>query len=397
MFWIMLLICAQTALAAGVSPGKTMLNFFPNQQIVIPYTISGYYDFYLDNFGCDFVSFNNDTQKTDTGGVSFSVTINFPEKMEPGTHNCGFMIKQGELSKELPPYASGGVGAVTEVAAVIFVNVPAKGKYAEISLNANNANKGEPVYFNVGIRNLGEIDLYGLSAVIDVMDIDGNVKETLRTAAADAPRFSSAELWKRMETTDFESARYKAKAVLLYGGEKPAEAETEFLIGKLFVKFLGIETNATAGRINPVTVDVESWWGNPIENVRAEISMYNQSNAFKGDFRTESIDLQPWQKATLKGYWDANGLEPGNYTANITLLYKGGSTEADALLVLHERGAVAEESMFGKAAEVLTSPIFLAILVLILIINVSMWLLKQRKAKQKDAEKPKKEGLLKRC
>ncbi len=389
-FCIMVLVCSQMVFSAGVSPGKTTINFFPNEKISIEYTISGYpAGFYLSDVGCDFVSFNNDTQKSSTGEIKFSVTLNFPEKMEPGTHSCGFMVKHGELSRDLPPYAGGGVGALAEVGAVILVNVPAKGKYAEISFEANNANQGEPVYFKVAVSNLGEIDLYGLSAVIDVMDIEGNVKETIHTTTADAPRFGTAELWKRMETTNYESARYKAKAVLLYGGEKPAEAETEFLIGKLFVNFLGINTEASSGRINPVTVDVESWWGNPIENVRAEVSVYNQSNVFKGDFRTESTDLAPWQKATLQGYWDASGLEPGNYTAEIALKYKGGETKAEAMLVLNEAGAIEEkeEQGFDKIKEVLTSPIFLAILVLILIINVGVWLLKQRKTKESSETK----------
>lgn len=379
---LILLACAQTAAAAGVSPGKSSINFFPNEKIDLIYTISGYPSgFYLGDFGCDFVAYNNDAKETETGETRFSVTVALPEKMEPGVHSCGFMVKQGELNPDMPPYA-GGVGAIAEVAAVILVNVPAKGKYAEISLSADNANQGEPVYFRVDVKNLGEIDLYGLSALIDVMDIDGKVIETLRTTEGEALRFSSAELWKKMETTDYEPARYKAMAVLNYGGERPAEAETEFLIGKLFVNFLGINAEANAGSINPVTVDVESWWGNPIENVRAEVSVYNKSSVLQGDFRTESIDLSPWQKATLQGYWDASGLEPGNYTADITLKYKGGETKANAVLVLAEGSEPNETSFFARINDVIVSPVFIAVLILILVINISIWALKKKNEKK---------------
>ena len=33
-----------------------------------------------------------------------------------------------------------------------------------------------------------------------------------------------------MKTTDYEPARYNAKATMIYGGEKPAYSETSFLL-----------------------------------------------------------------------------------------------------------------------------------------------------------------------
>ncbi|MDI6736996.1 MAG: hypothetical protein QME12_00585, partial [Nanoarchaeota archaeon] len=277
-----------------------------------------------------------------------------------------------------------------EIGVLIYVHIPVKGKYATISLNADNANKGEPVYFKVTVTNLGDTALKGINAAIDVTDIDGNIKETLYTMQSDVEPFASTEMWKRMETTEYEAARYNAKAVMAYGGEKPAYAETSFLIGKLFVKFLGMEINATAGKINPVTVNVESWWGDLIENVRAEVSMYDNKSEFKGSFRTEGVDLQPWQKASLQGYWDANALEAGDYNATITLKYKGGETRETVNVLLQKQPEEPKTSMtFDKIKEVLVSPAFLIVLVLILIINVAVWALKQKKqkrtAKQKEA------------
>jgi hypothetical protein len=170
---------------------------------------------------------------------------------------------------------------------------------------------------------------------------------------------------------------------MIYGGENPAYSETSFLIGKLFVKFLGMNLNATENKINPFSVDVESWWGDPIENVRAEISLFNASGSFKGNFRTESADLSPWQKATLQGYWDANGIEAGNYDANVTLMYKGGETSEIVKVVLQKQPEELKKNMsFDKIIEVLASPAFLIILVLILAINVGVWMFKQKKQKK---------------
>ena len=370
---------ASTSSAAGVTPSSIEIPFFPNYEGTFLFHPRGYNDIEFE-MSCPYVYINNETLTDEDGAASFTATIKLPAKIEaePGKYSCGFM-----MHRKKEPNTPEGIGASAEVGVLIFIKIPVKGKYATISLTADNVNKGEPVYFRTGVNNLGDTALKGISAVIDVTDIEGNIKETLYTTQSDVEPFSSTELWKRMETTDYEPARYNAKAIMIYGGEKPAYSEISFLIGKLFVKFLGMNINATENKINPFSVDVESWWGDPIENVRAEISMFNASGVFKGNFRTESADLSPWQKTTLQGYWDANGFDAGNYDANVTLMYKGGETSEIVKVVLQKQTEELKKNMsFDKIIEVLASPAFLIILVLVLIINVGVWMFKQKKQKK---------------
>ena len=391
LFWLLIVslttippICA--ASMAGISPSRIDIPFFPYAEQRIDFQTTGYDAAELE-FKCPYVHPINETLNDEDRAGTFSVIVKLPEKIdaEPGEYDCRFMLRRPK-DLNMPP----GVGAAAEVGVLIYIKIPVKGKYATISLNADNANKGEPVYFKVTVSNLGDTALKGINAVIDLTDIDGNIKETLYTTQSDVEPFAGTELWKRMETTDYEPARYNAKATMIYGGEKPAYSETSFLIGKLFVKFLGMNINATENKINPFGVDVESWWGDTIENVRAEISMFNASGVYKGDFRTESADLSPWQKATLQGYWDANGLEAGDYDANVTLRYKGGETSETVKVILQKQPEELKKNMsFNKIKEVLISPAFLIILVLILVINVGVWMFKQKK--QKGTAKQKKE------
>ncbi|MFH1066142.1 MAG: hypothetical protein V1734_06555 [Nanoarchaeota archaeon] len=381
LFWLLLVtltaippICATSM--AGISPSRIDIPFFPNAEQRIDFRTTGYDAAELE-FKCPYVHPINETLNDEDRAGTFSVILKLPDKIdaEPGDYDCRFMLHRPK-DPNMPP----GVGASAEIGVLIFIKIPVKGKYATISLTTDNVNKEEPVYFKTVVNNLGDTALKEISAVIDVTDIDGNIKETLYTTQSDVEPFASTELWKRMETTDYEPARYNAKATMIYGGEKPAYAETSFLIGKLFVKFLGLNINATENKINPFSVDVESWWGDPIENARAEISLFNASGVFKGNFRTESVDLSPWQKATLQGYWDANGFEAGDYDANVTLRYKGGETSEIVKVVLHKQPEELKKNMsFDKIAEVLVSPAFLIILVLILVINVGVWMLKKKK------------------
>ncbi|HII15976.1 MAG TPA: hypothetical protein HA362_06715 [Nanoarchaeota archaeon] len=372
----------QNASAAGISPGKITLNFFPETSQTIEYRITGYDDFAITNKECSFLEYNNDSEWLETGETRFTVTIRFPKTLPPGANNCGFMVMHGATDPEAPETARRGIGAVSQVGAVIQINVPLKGKYARISLHAENANKGEPVYFQIKAENLGEYDLNSLNARIEVADIEGKIIQRLVTEPFSIPKFGAAEVWKKMETTNFVPAKYKATAIVDYSGAGPAVAETAFLVGKMFVDFLGFEANATSGRINPITANIESWWGNPVENVYAEFKMQNGSGKYAGEFKTESADLEPWQKASLLGYWDATGLEPGNYTAGITLKYKGGKTETNGTIILHSPAEAKTEFPFSKAKDILSSPIFIIVLMLILLANILVWFMqKQGKAK----------------
>lgn len=368
--------CVSASSAAGISPSYIEIPFFPYHEETISFKTLGYARINFE-MNCPFIHINNETLNDEDGVGSFTATLKLPEKIdaEPGQYNCGF--KMHRINEQNAPQ---GIGAFAEVEARIEILIPVKGLYATMSIAAQNANKGEPVFFKLNIKNMGEADLNGLTAAINIQDINNNSRETIYTREFNAPKFQEVEVWKRLETENYEPAKYKAKASLYYSGPKPAYAETEFLVGKLFVKYVGMDANATEGKINPIKVNVESWWGNPIENVRAEIKIYDTNNTLRGEFRTESADLQPWQKATLHGYWDANGLEAGAYGAELTLLYKGGETKEKVKLALQKQPKEGEDGKaFEAIKETLTSPIFLALLVLILIINVSIWLIKQKK------------------
>lgn len=379
-FSILHLLPVEASSAAGVIPASIDIPFFPNYEEIIDFRVIGYtaIDFEMK---CPYVHVNNETLTDEDGVSSFTVTLKLPEKIEaePGDYNCGFIMHRPQ-NPNMPP----GIGAFAEVGARIMIKIPVKGKYAAMELSAQNANKGEPVYFKLNVRNLGDTDIKGVIAVIDIQDIENKTIEKLYTDAFDVLRYQSAEVWKRMETANYEPAKYRAKAALSYGGPKDAYAEAEFLIGKLFVNVLGMESNATAGKINPVSVNVESWWGNPIENVHAVVSMKNESGVPAGEFNTISVDLSPWQKASVGGYWDTDELMPGLYDADVTLVYKGGETKASYKIPLYAEEQIKTPLIsFDKFKDVIASPVFVVLLVLILVINISVWMLKQRKQKKK--------------
>jgi len=378
-FLVILLIFVPLVLSAGVVPSTVNFNYYPNQVQTISYDVSGYNDIELE-MNCPFVTLNDDMLKSGSTHT-FSVTVNLPEDIDadPGQLNCGFMIREKQ-DENLPP----GVAARVEVGTNIYINVPYEGRYAKIDLIAPNVNKGEPVYFQVHVINLGEEDLNDISAKIEVYDMSDNLLETMFTTTDSAPIFTEGNLWKKMETTNYNPAKYKAIATLNYGGDEPAIDEKEFLIGKRFVNFLSMSENATMGKINPIQVEIESWWGDLIENVYAEIELINESGVFGGSFKTVSVDLSPWAIETLMGHWDATELSDGKYTAYVTLNYEDGKTEAvsSILLLDLEKEKI---SFWTNAKAFVASPIFIVIILILLVIfNITLWYLKGKKKGKKN-------------
>ncbi|MDI6738114.1 MAG: hypothetical protein QME12_06395, partial [Nanoarchaeota archaeon] len=125
---------------AGISPSRIDIPFFPYKEQRIDFRTMGY-DMADFEFECPYANIINETVYDEDGVMTFSVNLKLPEKIdaEPGEYNCGFILHRPK-NQNMPP----GMGASAEIGVLIYVHIPVKGKYATISLNADNANKGEP-------------------------------------------------------------------------------------------------------------------------------------------------------------------------------------------------------------------------------------------------------------
>ncbi len=380
-FGFLFLLLLKPSLATGVSPAKIELPFFPDRETVLWFDTQGYNDIDIEP-SCPYIELNRDSIIKSGNNIRFSVTLKMPHKIDadPGKYNCGFMIRE----KSLPDMPRGVVARV-EVGVVLNILIPYEGRYAKIKLEAPNTNKGEPLYFKVTVTNLGETDLNDLSAEIKVLNIKNETLKILRTTEGSAKKFGSLELWKKMETSDMEPARYKAVAMLNYGGDEPAFDETNFLIGKLLVNFVNMTRNATVDNINAVDVNVESWWGNPIEYVYAIINFKNESGVDGGTFKTVSESLQPWQTKTLRGYWDTNGLSPGKYIADIIVKYNGGEQHATSSIILNAKPEKVTllTAAIVKAKSFIASTTFLLILIILFVVfNIALIVMLSKKRRR---------------
>jgi len=314
-FLVMIIFLAGLGEATlGISPSKVEIDFKPNLEKSINFKVLSDSKEKLEIYASgDLAKYVEFDKKEMVGDGSFIVTLNLPEKIEvPGKHRILVGVRE-TLDKEIA-----GVGVKVAVQSPIYVFVPYPGRYAEITLRAENVNLGEPVNFKLDIINRGKEDL-DVIPEIGIFSEDEKL-ETLYFQRRLIKSQEEIKLHKVLDTTNYSAGDYKAIAILDYGDV--AKAEAEFSLGTLFVKILEHTEKILIDGIQKFEIGVASRWNNEIYNVYANISILDGSEIVSS-FKTSPADLEPWQSQILVGFLDSSEIKPGNYKANITLFYHG--------------------------------------------------------------------------
>ena len=306
--------------ALGLSPGKVETNFVPNQEFFINYRVLGVDSdqkliIYPDGELSEYVTID----KTSViGPGEFTVTVKLPDKVDKPGPNFLYI----KVLEDIPE--GGGISTRLQVGALVVIYVPYPGSYAEINkFEINDANINEPVIFTVGVSSLGDndidanvkIDVHSDEGIVDSFDL--GTKKILK---------QSSEIFIRKVEKGFLAGNYNATLKVNYGIIiKQIKA---FRIGSLNVEILNSSDKFIEGKINEFKIDIESKWNNKIRNIFAEVNI-TKNNEEVDFFKTPSVELEPWEKKTLEGFFNAENAEPGKYKAKVILNYEGIKSEKE--------------------------------------------------------------------
>ncbi|MBU1135892.1 MAG: hypothetical protein KJ559_00060 [Nanoarchaeota archaeon] len=316
-FIFVIVLCSGIVNASlGISPAKIEINFQPSLKQEYSYSVNSgnpeqKLEIYAKGEFADYVSFDKEEL---IGGGGFIVSLNLPKNIEkPGKHAIIIGVKE-KVDEEL----GGGIGVSIAVQAVIYLNVPYPGRYAEITLTSDNANAGESVNFKLEIINNGKEDL-DLSPIIEIFSDETKI-ETLYFNDRIVKSQTKIKLKKSLDTLNYNPGEYTAIAMIDYG--KIVKAESKFKLGELFVNILNYSEKIFIGGIQKFEIQIESSWNNGINDVYANVSFLNDSKILTS-FKTPPANLEPWQKTNIQGFFDSSNFEKGSYKSDITLYYSG--------------------------------------------------------------------------
>ncbi|MFH1425393.1 MAG: hypothetical protein ABIG28_01520, partial [archaeon] len=114
-------------------------------------------------------------------------------------------------------------------------------------------------------------------------------------------------------------------------------AEDDFRLGDLFVDIINYTKEFRRGQINPMHIDIESGWNDPISEVYATGKVAGYPGV---EFQTASVVLKPWAKGRLVGHFDTTTINDEAEEFEMELVLHYGDRTSEERVVL---GFVEEE------------------------------------------------------
>ncbi|MEK6915130.1 MAG: hypothetical protein AABW89_01150 [Nanoarchaeota archaeon] len=347
--------------ALGISPAIKDISFIPGETVNITFNVldaseDSTYDISIR--GGSLTKYSVLSAQSIKGQGTFILTIKFPNSLEePGQHTVSVSIKER-------PSEESFINTVVEVGSVIRTFVPYPGIYGELSLNIPDGNIDDKIPVELKVINRGDKILELDEIHIDFISAEETISKTLNFTPVDIQVNGERYFRKYLDTQGIKPGNYLARARVLYS-EIEREINKSMRIGSPFVNITNHSKIAQKGGIQKFYISLESLWNTPISAIYVDVNISNNLESYS--FRTQSTDLNPWEKKTIESYFDTERLQ-GNYNLTLNASYVGKSTTIEGNILIEDKN--------------MTLYIIAGLALLLIIIIITGIILKNRKRKK---------------
>ena len=328
-------LCVANAKAIGLTPGRTTVDFEPNLEKTITFTIinNEHKEFraliYVEGDLMDSVILDKtivDFKETDNS-KEFQFKYRMPDKIDkPGEYWTKVVVMEMPAGMEAEKLEGQFVIATTAVVHQVKVKVPYPGKYVDLEMAINEAEPGGTTMFFVKILNVGTEKVYKAFATLDILGPTNEKIDSIESDVIAVEAKNSGEIvipW----VANVNPGLYHAVVTLNYDGQT-AKIERNFGVGALRIEVLDVKVrNFVLGGIAKFEINVENKWNQKIENVFAEMVINKENGDHVASPKSASIDIESLQRATLYAYWDTEGVDKGVYDVKMILHYADKTAE----------------------------------------------------------------------
>jgi len=398
LYIVIMILLVYNAAAIGLAPSRNVIDFKPNLEKELSFRIVNNENeqlrlaVYPRGELSDYINLEKNLYVIEPS--QREVTVNYdvalPNELNPGVRQADILVipipeesavivtEQGEVIFD---QKQGIVTAKIALMHQLRVNVPYTGKYLTGQLHVAEANVNETVAFTISLFNLGKENIENVKATIIVK---GPTNEEIAVIRTDETSINSQDesklvgLWK----ANTGSGKYYAEAIVEYDGKT-------FLLSKVFNvgnKKIEIESLSVddfrLGTIAKFDVLLRSRWNERIPNVYANMKVMDASGTIISDFKTSSIDMEPYQSKGISGYWDTQNVEPGEYDVNVEVNYLDQKTEKLFETVvsfdrIDVKNALAGRVVGGERA--MSDSVLVLIVIILIAINIGWFVYFKRK------------------
>jgi hypothetical protein len=352
-FLLLAILLMSSAYALGVSGKQTRfyIDFEPGYSRKDSFTITnaeGYDSSYIIHSyhvsGKDLSPYLKITPEkiynvSDGGSAGFEIELTLPENIDIPGESSTMVIVEIDSSQ-------GGFKAYPAIGIPYNVFVLYPYPFIKWYFNAPDMNIGEKKDFLVEVENFGEPTLSRVYADIEVVNLENNLTvKNLKTNAQFLNAKDKKTLISKFDSTGLMPGNYRATPVIHWDGNSSAieddnfnkNSKMAFRIGSKNVKILNFTKLFETESINQMDIFIESAWNTRIENIYADIAVYNPDTGEKiKSFKSLNTDLNAWEPKIIQAYFNTKGLEKRKYEAEVTLNYEGATTVAKEVIEIGE-------------------------------------------------------------
>lgn len=385
-------LLSHSSLAIGITPSRRMVNFKPGQQMTYGIDIvnngreSLEVVLYLRGEFKDNVKLSTQLLELDSDEASERVNVEFtmPDSVDVAGPHTVEIVAVG--SEKMPEGEGAVVKADLAVISKLVIDVPYPDKYAEARIHIYDTESGKPVTMSIPVFNKGSETLQDVHAEIDVFSSDGTKIDHITTGHRSLMPGESTK-FAVQATKEYFPGDYEALATVKYDGQQ-LDVKTDFNVGHIAVDIKNLVVDEfILGEVAKFDILLHNTWSTEMKNVFAEVEISGQDNTVYTQFKTVAIDIPPQGIGSLEGYWYTQGVEPGVYTAKVTLHYANRISQKEFELEVYANRIITRGMKTGKAIEVpeelnLEKNAFLILILLVMAAVITVLVLKLRKKRK---------------
>ncbi len=357
MILFMLIVSIDLALALGASPANTKFHLKAEQKYYHnSFTVSTSSNltkvtFRVEGELKDYIQLTLEEIMTGSKELNFTLTV--PKKLKPGSHQAKIIISE----------EGAGIGTVTITPSIhhsVILFVPYGEKYIETELQVIEDNPHYMMFTTI-MESKGTQTVDGINQEINLYDnnkkiatiykaaltmesydvilgiaIQGTTKEKILGLPRKTFSIKSGTSYENQVAIRkplFKPGEYKAESIVKYG-RKTEKMTKSFRIGAEEIILYPKKALAFADRINKIDLLLGSNWNKPLKDVYVTIDVIKDNQT--SSIESKQKDIKPNKNVSAELFWNAEGLELGEYQIKATAHYMDKTFEKDFTIRLQK-------------------------------------------------------------
>ena len=378
--------------ALGVTPARTTVDFEPglvrevefevvnsgDQDISLRLSVRGDLAEYIE------LSETDVSLSSTEGSRKFKYIVSLPNELVPGLNTGEIVISEvsnGDVS------AGSHVKAMVAVITQLHVYVPYPGKYIETGMYIYGSDVEAGIRFVIPVVSAGEENIDSVRADVDIYNKAGDKVDSFSTDSFSVASGAKKELvydW----TSDVAIGEYVARAAVVYD-ESVSNLEEVFLVGLKELELLEIQVDSfSLGQIAKLEMLVENKWSEDITGAYIEANIKNAAGVVVSTFESAVHDVEGLSTRIFTSFWETEGVDVGNYDAEVSVHYAGKTSSKDLTFEVSENELVIIGLGYVISSEVPAGSdslvvVLIVIIVLLVLGNLVWFLFLRNKIKSK--------------